>query len=237
MALKKVTINVVDVETTGFSGPPKGDFVEIANTPVIVHFEDGELYDLKVGHTHAVLANPGCECNIEALATHHITPDLYSNAKESRVVHDEFMAQECDYWAAHNANFEKKFLTTDKPWICTMKVAQMVYPDAPSYKNQVLRYHLGLDKHMELARTLPAHRAGPDTYVTAYLLAKLIAAKRMTIEEMAALTDSRILQGKIAFGKHRGTPWNKLPISYLSWLAKNSDDEQVVATAKHYLKR
>lgn len=237
MSLQKITINVVDVETTGFSGPPKGDFLEIANTPITVLFEDGELYNLQVGNTYAVLANPGCDCHIEALATHHIVPELYRNAKPSRVVHDEFMSQECNFWAAHNASFEQKFLSTDVPWICTMKVAQVIYPDAPSYKNQVLRYHLGLDKHMEHSRTLPAHRAGPDTYVTAFLLAKMIASKKMTLDEMASLTSSRILQGKIPFGKHRGTPWSNLPLSYLQWLAKNSEDAQVVETARYHLRR
>lgn len=237
MGLNTVKINVVDVETTGFQGPPKGDFLEIANTPVLVTFENGELYDLKVGHTVSRLAHPQTSCHIEALATHHITEDLYAKEPPARQVHDEFMASECDFWCAHNASFEQKFLTAKQPWICTMKVAQAIYPEAPSYKNQVLRYYLDLDKSMDHARTLPAHRAGPDTYVTAYLLAKMIASRRISIDDMVALTNSRILQGKIPFGKHRGTPWSSLPPSYLQWLAKNSEDSQVVETARHYLRR
>ena len=75
--------------------------------------------------------------------------------------------------AAHRATFEEQFctpaLTQGADWICTWKCALRLWPDSPSFSNQVLRYWrkpAGLVHE----RGLPAHRAFPDAYVTAHHL-------------------------------------------------------------------
>ena len=77
---------------------------------------------------------------------------------------------------AHNCAFERMFLEAtlpaSLPWICTYKAALHVSPEAPRHSNQVLRYRRNLKLDPALAM-LP-HRAGPDAYVTAHLLTKLL---------------------------------------------------------------
>ena len=80
--------------------------------------------------------------------------------------------------AAHRAAFEKRWclprLSGRARWICTWKCALRLWPDAPTHSNQGLRYWrrpAGLDR----ATGLPAHRAGPDAYVTAHHLRDMLA--------------------------------------------------------------
>tara|TARA_R100001086_G_scaffold246048_1_gene177766 strand:+ start:1862 stop:2593 length:732 start_codon:yes stop_codon:yes gene_type:complete len=232
----QIKINVMDTETTGF--PPKADIVEFAYTELFVDLNnEGITENLRVGDTHSILAKPTYPININALAVHHIRDDMLVNARPSSEVLAEMAELQCDYWAAHNVAFDSKFFNPeDTEWLCTLKIAQTLYPDAPAHKNQVLRYHLKLDHHMTESRTLPAHRAGPDTYVTAFLLAKMLASKKMTLAEMIVVSGSKVKVGKIPFGKYKGTVWSQVPKDYLRWLVKNSEDTEVVETAKFHLK-
>ena len=50
------------------------------------------------------------------------------------------------------------------------------------HSNQVLRYWLGLRLDADLA--MPPHRAGPDAYVTAHLLLRMMALA--SVEQMIA---------------------------------------------------
>lgn len=239
-----ITINVCDTETTGFAPPPNGDIVEIAVTPLKVIFSDDDpnhIVDIKVMATVSEFADPECKIAWEAMAIHHITPKMLkaANAAPAKEVKERFHAMECDYWAFHNAAFDRKFFQPRKPVICTLETARAIYPDAPAHKNQILRYWLDLDSMMVPSRVANAetHRAGFDSYVTALLLGKMLLTKKMALSDMAGVQESPILTGTIPWGKHKGVLWSKVPKDYLQWIAGNSTDEKVIATAKHYLKR
>jgi exodeoxyribonuclease X len=160
-----------------------------------------------------------------------------AQARSAFDVRNRFSEMPCDYWAAHNASFDAKFFTPKTGrWICTMKAAQAIYPDAPSHKNQILRYWLDLDDMMDGSRYGEAHRAGFDTYVTACLLAKMILANKMTLNDIANLYDKPSTGGVIPFGKHKGMPWNKLPRSYVVWLSENTKDDEIREKCRLLLK-
>ena len=233
-----IRINVCDTETTGFAVPPDGDIVEIAVTPLNVLYDDfGMLKDIKVGETVSQLANPECSISWEAMAVHHITAKMVAGEDSADIVKAKFRQMPCDYWAFHNAAFDLKFFKVDQPVICTLETSRIIYPQAPSHKNQVLRYWLDLDSMMKKERMGETHRAGFDTYCTALLLAKMIMTKKMDLQDMAKIQDSPIYMGNIGFGKHKGTPWAQVPASYLIWLRENSTDVKAIATARHYLQR
>lgn len=140
-----------------------------------------------------------------------------------------------DVFAAHNAQFEQAFFGGgDHRWICTMKCAKHLFPEAPSHSNQCLRYWLDVEKQLDPERAMPPHRAGPDTYVTAHILARMVFAR--SVDQLIELTGAPVTLHKVTFGKHRGLLWRDLPSDYLSWIAFKSDlgpDEK--HTAKHYL--
>lgn len=224
------TVRTLDFETTGM--PPDAAVCEAG-------WQDVFVYDLGKGAMLAPnnygqsLINPGRPMPPEASAVHHLTDDDLTAAPPSTEVFAKIMAG-ADIFAAHNAAFEQSFFGGgNKPWICTLKVARRVWPEAPGHSNQVLRYWRKWPLIPEMAT--PAHRALPDAYTTAYLLLDLL--EEATIEEMILWSSEPSLLPRVTFGKHRGKAWSELPLDYLDWLASKSDmDEDTKFTARHWLK-
>ena len=217
------TLRVVDLETTGL--PPDAAICEIAWQDVAV---DGTL-----GRSASTLINPGRPIPPEASAVHHIVDGDVVNAP---TIEKPFIAAMAgaDVFVAHNAAFERAFFAGgEKPWICTLKVARRVWPDAPSHSNQALRYWRKLDTLPSMA--MPPHRALPDAYVTALILSDLL--RDVTVDDMVQWTKEPSLLPRVTFGKHRGKKWSDLPFDYLDWIVNKSDlDEDTKFTAAHHRK-
>lgn len=239
-----IIIRAVDFETTGL--PPEGDLAKDAAKrlgayPAIVEIgwcdlcvspnsaSADWLVDVPVSH----LVNPGKAIPPEASAIHHITDDDVKGSPDRTAIRP-LLVGKAAVFAAHNAAFEQAFFTgAGLPWICTLKAARRVWPNAPSHSNQALRYWLGLKTDSSLAS--PAHRAGPDAYVTALLLRRLFESGA-TLEQMLEWTTLPSLLPQVTFGKHRGKSWSELPLDYLEWLANKSDmDVDTKFTAKHWI--
>jgi exodeoxyribonuclease X len=126
-----------------------------------------------------------------------------------------------DAIAAHNAEFETKFFASPVPVICTYKAALRVWPEAPSHSNGTLRYWLEdagkIKPDHEL--TQPAHRAGPDAYVTAHILMALFDAGA-TGRDMVAWTKEPRLLPTCPIGKFRGQPWSEVEAGFLGWMLR-----------------
>jgi exodeoxyribonuclease X len=213
------TFAFVDVETTGFS--PQHD-------RRIDAFES--------------LIDPGCPIPATASAVHHLTDECVRGAPALDAVTPWLKAFVADaVVVAHNAPFDLGFLPflRLRPTLCSMRFAQLVLPDAPNYKNQVLRYHLGV-RDPALLSSLP-HRALGDAIVTSlifdycvgrYLAAGGIDRVARAIEETIA---PRLLTA-FRFGRHRGQPIAEVPSDYLSWLvaeaASPSSDARYTAQSE-----
>jgi exodeoxyribonuclease X len=123
-------IRCIDFETTGIPTPEdKHAIVEIGRCDLNVN---GKTF---VDAPHDVLCNPGRPIPHEAMAVHHITDEMVSVATG-----DISFIGDADYFAAHNADYERQFFQTETPFICTWKVALRVWPDAPQHNLQFLRY-------------------------------------------------------------------------------------------------
>lgn len=223
-------VRVIDFETTGLPNAPLKAICEYAYT-------DLDLKTLELGPTISELINPGHPIPPVTQAIHHISDRDVAGKKSPTWACQQLAAgmdAENDFFAAHNAPFEQVFFGGGSVrWICTMKAAKALIPDAPSFSNQTLRYYLGLDLDEE--RAMPPHRAGADTYVTAMILLELL--KRASAEELHKLLKAPLLLKKISFGKHKGKPWSQVDRGYLEWVvdsAKFSGD--VLHTAKHHLR-
>lgn len=126
-------------------------------------------------------------------------------------------------FAAHNAEFECKFLFPSIPIICTYKSALRIWPEAPSHSNSALRYWLQDQGLIEPdhALTMPPHRAGPDAYVTAHILKALLV--KATGREMVAWTKEPRLLPTCPIGKFRGKPWAEVEVGFLDWMLRQTD--------------
>ena len=213
-------LRVIDIETKGLA--PPAEVIEIGR--VDVRLENSVA---SIERPKACLYRPLSGIPPETMAVHHITEADFT--AETPICSEEKLR--LAVWGgstpsalvAHNCDFERSFIpeaiTGDLPWICTHKVALRVWPDAPRHSNQVLRYWLGLVLDGELA--MPPHRAGPDAWVTAHILAEL--AKTISVEQMISWTREPRALPTIAFGKHRGLKWVDIPIDYLQWMLRQTD--------------
>jgi DNA polymerase III epsilon subunit-like protein len=123
-----------------------------------------------------------------------------------------------------------------------MRLAQLVLPAAPNYKNQGLREYLEIsDPRLENAS---AHRALADAIVTSLIFKECLRRHLASggADDVAALiaklNQPRVLRS-LPFGKHRGQPIDAVPTDYLEWLIKaaTSISEDARLTAKEELQR
>lgn len=224
-------IRVVDCETTGI--PPDAAACEVAACDLVARADGG----WERSPVRSALVDPERFIPVEAMAIHHITDaDVRGKLKLADV------AEMLDpgpgaILAAFNAPFERFFLDAILPgerrWICVYRVAVVLWPDSPRHSNQVLRYYL--DLKLDPALASPPHRAGPDAYVTAALLAR--ALKRMTIEQMLEVSDKPVLLPWVTFGMHEGIRWEDVPSGYMRWCLDQAMDEDVRHTCSFWLEQ
>lgn len=166
----------------------------------------------------------------EARAVHHISPVRVMGL-------DPFYAQPfvqaaaasgAIALAAHNAEFEAQWLAPvlgKMPMVCTYKAALRLWPEAPAHNNQTLRYWLedqGLIKvNPDLAQ--PAHRAGPDAYVTALLLGHILT--KVDLADLVQWTTEPKLMPTCPIGKFRGKKWADVEGGFLVWMLRQTGME------------
>lgn len=229
-------IRVIDFETTDQAEEKKKGkavgIVEIGWTDVT---ENGEI-----SLPQAYLVNCGIPISVQARSVHHISDEMVVGAMTPTEAYVLLMAEmePGDMFAAHHADFERVFFGGgDHAWVCTMKCAKHLWEDAPGFSNQVLRYHLGIDAEFEWPDlAMPPHRAGPDSYVTAHILAHLTHAEHPT--RLVELTNTPVLQKKVMFGeKHRGQFWADMDRGFLEWVLDKDFDTETKHTARYWLKK
>lgn len=229
--MNEYRVNVVDVETTGLD-PKEHAIVEAGFVPVYVGEEP------RFSNAIWTLHNPGRPIPPEASAIHHIIDEDVEHSLPFNDEARQSLSEGADAMAAHNAAFDRSFIgIEDRPWICTMKVAKHLWPNAPGFGNQTLRYWLELP----VARDLPVHRTLGDCFVTAELLLREVEelAKRgtePTLEHLVELTERPVLLRTMPFGKHAGSRFAELPRDYLAWMSRQSfDDPDVNHTVRQAL--
>lgn len=226
-------LRVVDLETTG--GDRTSEIIEVGFVDVI-----RDQGGWKALPPVSKLFRPRGEISFHAMAVHHLTPDHFRQDDPhcDEYALREMFAEPADIMVAHSARFERGFIadtaTGGLPWICTVRSAKQAWPEAPGHSNQVLRYWRGF--RLDPALADPAHRAGPDAWVTAHILMDLL--KETTVEQMIAWTAEPRALSTVPFGKHRRKPWADVPADYLQWMAAQTDmDVDAVTAARNELDR
>ena len=213
-------LRVVDLETTGNSHAD-GGVVELGWQDVAL---DGEAGWSLRGGPRAMLIDPGQPISPATSAIHHIVDEDVAGAPRWQAVAGDILRAAPGpaplALVAHRAAFEQRWctraLTGGLPWICTYKAALRIWPDAPGHSNQGLRYWrrpAGLDR----ALGLPAHRAGPDAYVTAHHLRDMLAAA--SPEALIAWSAQPALLARVPYGRLRGRRFRDLGDEDLAGLA------------------
>lgn len=220
-------LRVVDLETTGLE-PPVAEIIELGfqdvrQTACGEWVIDEDTFGEKLF---------GCErpCPPEVMAVHHILPQQVKGLPSFKArsaedwMESKAFGRAADVYVAHNSKFEQSFLpafrsfdgSTPAKWICTYKAALRIWPDAPAHTNQVLLYWLGLHNEIDEDRRFPPHRALPDAYVTAHILAQLL--RKTTVAELIQWTSQPPLMPTCPIGKFRGQKWADVEAGFLNWM-------------------
>ena len=210
--------------------------------PKIAHPIEVAIFGKNVMIASYIALPEGFTVPPETSAIHHIVDDDLLNAPSweyTKKFISDFRSDKVAIFVAHNASYEQDILgkdfTPDLPWICTYKCALRVWPDAPSHKNEVLRYWLGLPL---LGRSFPqnAHNAGHDAEVTFQILEKLL--DHATLEQMIEWSKEPGLLPSMPMGKHFKQKWDMIPWPYMEWCIKQADmREDVVFCCKREMAR
>ena len=217
-------IRVIDLETTG-QAPPAHGVCEIGWQDVALAASG--RWEL-LGDGGSQLVNPGRLMSPITTAIHHIRDEDVADAPWWQDVARPIL----NPWprrvalAAHRASFEQQFctpaLTQGADWICTWKCALRLWPDSPSFSNQVLRYWRN-PEGLEHERGLPAHRAFPDAYVTAFHLRDML-----NVASVAQLIEWSNIPGllpRVRYGPDRGKEWTEIEDDVLQGFMGDRDED------------
>ncbi len=244
----------IDVETTGTS-PVADTPVELAAVRLRFDPVTGEhdcfqkIFESRI--------DPGRDIPPTASAVHHLTAEHVRGQPDLSAalcgLEEEVRRFEPSVLVAHNASFEAAFLPDlaarllpeDPRWVCTLRLAQHAWPDAPGFGLQSLRYWRGV---MQGERTTTAHQAWFDAACSARLLVELCLAMTAAGETVTpALLRDRSHQLplllRVPLGKHQGKRWSEVPEDYCRWLVGRAAagdgepfDPAVVETARAALR-
>jgi len=210
-----------DCETTGLD-PQSDRIVEVA----LVRFRDGEPVE-----SFSTYVNPERDIPPEVSAVHGITSRDIQDAPCWPEVssHVASFVGPRELVVAHHADFDRSFLRCldSRAWACSERFARHLWHDAPSYKNQVLRYYLGLTPNDTREQNL-AHRALDDARITGLLFARGLrecAVKGLPSDgrSIVRFVDSPVPVKVFRYGrKHRGAWIDEIPLDYLLWVLLDS---------------
>lgn len=238
-------IRVIDIETL-FEDPQSNGICEVGYTDVVAMSSDllGAPADWIVGETYSSVIDPLQPIPAETSAVHHIIDaDVVGAPTWADIAPFIFGNDDVIAYAAHGAKFERAWLKDDQnpgiPWIDTYRCAVWIYQDAPSFSNSGLRYHLRPEGLIR-SKADPAHRAGPDSYVTAHHVRDMLNGGH-SLEQLLDWTERPALLPRCKIGDYRnggkGTLWKDVETSMLRWILPRDFDEDTKFTVRHHLEQ
>lgn len=226
--MAEIIMRVVDLETTGLA-PPEC-IIELGWSDV--HYNT-ETKASSIAAPQSLLYSPTRPITPENRAIHHLTDAELDGQPECSDADLRTVLTLGEPFAlvAANAAFEQQWLTPEvigpARWICTVKAAARLYPDAESHSNQAIRYRMELDLPDALA--MPPHRAAPDAYVTGNILANML--RGTSVRDLVQWTKEPKFLPRCPMGKWKGTAWPEVDQSYLEWILRTVDMDVDVQNA------
>ena len=234
-------IIVLDTETTGMLEKDR-----ICQLSYLVLNEEFEIEEV-----HNDLCKPPLPISFEAMAIHHITPEMIEG--EPTCVQTKAYKRLCELNSIENiiviqnAAFDlgmlaKEGFSSQMNLIDTFRVLRAFYPNDGSFALQFKRYQWGLYKQEEdlakkLGITIKAHDALGDVIVLKHLFERLYEEHSMP--KMILLCSEPIVLSHIPFGKNRGKKFvdvartDRQDLQYM--LNSNGLDVDVKASILHAL--
>jgi len=200
---------VLDFETTGLQ--PGYRPVEIA------WLEFDSLY--KVSQSVTSLIDPQIPIEPGAQRVHGISSEMLAGMPTLEEFlqgeHADKFADEHVLVVAHNAAFDLPMFAPfckKATSLCTMRLAQALYPTAENHKLQTLASMFAVDVE-------PTHRAMADVGACFELLRTIAKKEDKSIDELLVVASYTSPESLMPFGKHKGKMIKDLPSDYVAWLS------------------
>jgi DNA polymerase-3 subunit epsilon len=221
-----MTLVVFDTETTGFL---QGHLVELA---AVIYTPDGQSY------TYHSRCKPSSPIEDGAAAVHGLTNFMVQHERPDTEVVAEFMADlnevhKPEFGAlvmgGHNSAYDLRILRKytpidfDTPIICTMRLGRLYSPEAENHKLVTLHNHLGCTGNYK------AHSALDDVYMSFNILKHYMTAKGLGYLDFAKIQSKPSNLKIMPFGKHKGSCFSVIPLSYMNYMLGLSDIDADVA--------
>ncbi|HSX38902.1 MAG TPA: DUF3820 family protein [Chlamydiales bacterium] len=116
---------------------------------------------------------------------------------------------------------------TEQRYLDTLRMARL-YGESPVNSLQQLRHHFNIEPE-------GAHRAMSDVIVNIEVF-KQLARSYKTTEELFRTLEKPIRLKTMPLGKHKGRPFNEVPLEYLLWAEKKDFDQDLLYSIRYELK-
>jgi exodeoxyribonuclease X len=235
-------IIILDTETTGSAQSDR-----ICQLSFLVCNEELEIETI-----YNDLCTPPLPISFEAMAIHHITPEMLEgkvNCQESRAYKALCeLNHPSNLLVIQNAAFdlgmlEKEGFTSQMQLIDTFRILRAYYPnDGTSSSLQYKRYQWGLyhfeaEQCQQLGITLSAHDALSDVIVLKNLFEKL--SNEHSLPKMILACEAPMILEYIPYGKHKGKRFGeiaKVARGDLHYMLKSESlDQDIKASIEHSL--
>lgn len=229
--LKKELFVCLDLETTGLEAETD-QIIEVA--AVLFNF-DGIVKSFET------LIDPGCLISAESMAIHHITDEMVKGKPKIQDVLPEvikFIGRHIV--VGHGIPLDLAFLVqaakkngipcnlANQPFFDTLRLARL-YGESPINSLEKLREHFNIEPE-------GAHRAMSDVLVNIEVF-KFLTTNFNTTEQLQERLKRPILLKTMPLGKHKGRPFNEIPVEYLQWAVNKDFDQDLIFSLKTELKK
>lgn len=221
----------LDCETTGLE-PQTDQVIEVAATKF--------TFD-KTIDTFESLIDPGMLIPEPSQEIHHISNEMVAGKPKIQEILPALLQFVGNHIViGHGIKLDLTFLDTaakrnnipsrlsSLPTIDTLRLARL-YGESPINSLEKLREHFNIASE-------GAHRAMSDVTVNIEVF-KFLACRFKTTEQVLQRLTKPILLRKMPLGKHKGRPFNEIPIEYLQWASNKDFDQDLIFSIRSELKK
>ncbi len=225
------TFICVDCESTGLD-PKTNRLIEIA----IVKFRGDQHVE-----SYETLVNPECDIPEESTKIHHITNEMVKDKPTIKDILPQCLKMMSGHIiVGHGILFDIQLIAEeakratipckilDQKFIDTLRLARL-YGESPSNSLEQLRSHFNISNE-------GAHRAMSDVIVNIQVFAHL-SRRFSSTKEMLERLSKPIKLRFMPLGKHKGRPFDEIPLDYLKWAGRQEFDQDLLFSIRSELTR
>lgn len=194
----------------------------------------------KILDQYETLIDPQCEIPQPSQDIHKISQEMVRGKPKIEEVLPSFLKMIQNHiLIGHGITFDIALIASEakrhqipcqieqQPYFDTLRMAR-IYGESPVNSLQQLRQHFNIEPE-------GAHRAMSDVIVNIEVFKQLAKPYKST-KELLELLQKPIRLKVMPLGKHKGRPFDEIPIEYLFWAEKKDFDQDLLFSIRYELR-